>query len=222
MISSPAQPRLASLTRTPLHVLVFALLPGAAACSNPPQPLHQPDAGLEQATSPARDLDPALRADGATPATPHGDDERSRANLDAGPALESDAASAAPNSDASLATDDATTPAADSGATDLDDDPDPDEDAGTNPPACTSRSCLCTMICERGTSLGCLDEEPFEDCLALCDRAPPAACADEAARVLTCNAAQPASSYSCDPDLWVFVIDGCVSDEATLRACRTR
>lgn len=216
------------LARSPIQVHLRArmfalpLLLAVAACSDAqdPSPADVPDAGLEHTSNPARQ--PSTPADASTPPDGGGEERRPGTRTDASAALDSDAAAGARSTrgDADASTGEPLPSAADSGGpTNVVED---EADAGDEPASCTSRTCLCTTTCERGIALGCLAEDPLEQCVALCDQMPPAACADEATRVLVCRAEQPASNYSCDLDFEAFVVDGCAFEEDALQACRIR
>ena len=97
--------------------------------------------------------------------------------------------------------------------------PEPEDDAGVEPPACEEIACLCDRMCARGTALGCLDEAPLEECLALCTTAANS-CEGEQLGLLLCRANAPDDSYYCDEDLWAFDVRGCDAELAAFQDCQ--
>jgi hypothetical protein len=86
--------------------------------------------------------------------------------------------------------------------------------------ACTTSHCYCEKVCELGLTLACPADGSMSTCLAQCD-VPSSKCYDYFLRVLRCKSELPKSAYSCDPDLLVFVVGGCVAEENALQICRT-
>ena len=96
-----------------------------------------------------------------------------------------------------------------------------DEDAGSEGPApCSTSNCLCSRVCERGLALACPAEDALDVCVAQCDAAE-SDCYEQLLRTLHCRVALPAAAYSCDPDLLVFVVEGCAAEVAAFNACRS-
>jgi hypothetical protein len=86
--------------------------------------------------------------------------------------------------------------------------------------SCSSSRCFCERMCERGLALECPAEGDMTTCVVQCDR-PSADCYEYFLRVQACKTELPDAAYSCDPDLLVFVIDGCAPQEQALQLCRT-
>lgn len=94
-----------------------------------------------------------------------------------------------------------------------------EEDAGNDePPPCDSPGCLCKRICERGLKLECPSEDSLDKCIELCSVVIPD-CYDQSIRVLRCSAELPDAAYSCDPEIEVFVMDGCTAENNALDMC---
>jgi hypothetical protein len=94
-----------------------------------------------------------------------------------------------------------------------------EEDAGNDEPLpCDSPNCLCTSICERGLKLECPSEDSLDVCIEQCSVIVPD-CYDPLLRVLRCSVKLPDAAYSCDPDLEVFVVDGCTAENNALDTC---
>lgn len=97
--------------------------------------------------------------------------------------------------------------------------PEDEEDAGNDePPPCDSPGCLCKTICERGLKLECPSEDSLDVCIKLCSAIIPD-CYDQSLRVLRCSVELPDAAYSCDPDIEVFVMDGCEAENNALDTC---
>ncbi|HKU39871.1 MAG TPA: hypothetical protein VJR89_17045 [Polyangiales bacterium] len=101
-----------------------------------------------------------------------------------------------------------------------------EDDAGVEDPdqpaTCTTRDCLCESYCERGLSLGCLDEPPLLDCLGQCRSPITPGCEAPALAAVRCKVERPMTAYRCDDILWAFVVDGCEAADEAAQICRTR
>jgi|GEM_PF-3650124 len=94
-----------------------------------------------------------------------------------------------------------------------------EEDAGSaEPPPCDSPRCLCKSICERGLKLECPSEDSLDVCIEQCSVII-SGCYDQLLRVLRCSVELPDAAYSCDPDIEVFVMDGCEAENNALDMC---
>jgi hypothetical protein len=94
-----------------------------------------------------------------------------------------------------------------------------EEDAGNDDPSpCDAPNCLCRQICERGLMLECPSEDSLDVCIEQCSVIVPD-CYDQLLRVLRCSVKLPDAAYSCDPDLEVFLVDGCTAENNALDTC---
>jgi hypothetical protein len=94
-----------------------------------------------------------------------------------------------------------------------------DDDAGVPAePPCNTPSCLCNRLCQRGLALECPEEDTLEVCVEQCAVIIPG-CYDPMLRLLHCMVELPAAAYSCDPELEVFVVDGCTAESSDLDLC---
>jgi hypothetical protein len=94
-----------------------------------------------------------------------------------------------------------------------------EEDAGNDdPPPCDAPNCLCKQICQRGLMLECPSEDSLDVCIEQCSVIIPD-CYDQLLRVLRCSVKLPDAAYSCDPDLEVFLVDGCTAENNALDTC---